>query len=90
MEIHTEDETRTFHTRVDPSGRIHLPVELRQRNNIQAGDEMIVVEQAAGFVVKTLAQSVQEAQAYFQSVIPADISLVDELIADRKDEALRE
>lgn len=90
MEIESGTTSRTFHTRVDPSGRILLPAELRARQQIKSGDEMVVVEQDSGLEIKTLAQSVREAQDYFQRVIPADVSLVDELIAERRDEALRE
>lgn len=90
MDVQIGDETRTFHTKVDPSGRILVPAELRSRNQIQIGDPMIVVERDTGFEIKTLTQSVREAQEYFLSVIPAEVSLVDELIADRKEEALRE
>lgn len=90
MEVPTDEIARMFHTKVDPSGRILLPAELRSRNQIEIGDPMVVVEHDHGFEIKTLEQSVREAQEFFLSVIPADVSLVDELIAERKEEALRE
>ena len=90
MEVENGEVPRTFHTRVDPSGRILLPAELRSRNQIEAGDPMVVIERSDGFEIRTLAQSVQEAQEYFRSVIPDSVSLVDELIADRIEEAARE
>lgn len=90
MDVQIGDAARMFHTKVDPSGRILLPAELRTRNQIAIGDPIVVVEREYGIEVKTLEQSVREAQEYFLEFIPADVSLVDELIAERREEALRE
>jgi AbrB family looped-hinge helix DNA binding protein len=90
MDVEIGEGAQTFHTKVDRSGRIQLPAELRSRNRIEIGDAMVVVQQDDNIVIKTLEQSVREAQEYFLSVIPVDVSLVDELIAERRDEAASE
>jgi bifunctional DNA-binding transcriptional regulator/antitoxin component of YhaV-PrlF toxin-antitoxin module len=41
-------------------------------------------------VVDTLEAAVRRAQAYYRQAIPEDVSLVDELIAERRAEAARE
>lgn len=83
-------EPRTYHARLDASGRIVLPAEVRQRHHWSEGDAVIVVDDERGVLVKSFDQVVQEAQDYFQAVIPKGVSLVDELIAERRDEAARE
>lgn len=83
-------EPRTYHTRLDASGRIVIPAEVRQRNKLAEGDTVVVVDDENGLHVKTLDQAIAEAQAYFCSRIPANVSLVDELIAERRDEAKRD
>jgi len=83
-------EPRTYHTKLDASGRIVIPAEVRQRNKLGEGDTIVVVDDENGLHVKTLEQAIAEAQAYFCSHIPASVNLVDELIAERREEAKRE
>lgn len=51
---------------------------------------LVVEEDERGVRLKTLDDAVREAQEYFQQVIPKNVSLVDELIEDRRQEAARE
>ncbi len=83
-------EPRIFHAKVDSSGRIVIPAEARSRNRIKEGDTLVVVEDDHGLHVKSLDHAVAEAQAHFCKVIPANVSLVDELIAERREEGARE
>jgi len=83
-------EPRTYQTRLDGSGRIVLPAELRQRHHLAEGDTLLVVEDETGLHVKPFEQVVREAQTYFRSVIPPGVSLADELVAERRAEAVRE
>lgn len=84
------EESRTYHTKLDASGRIVIPAEIRQRRKLTEGDTVVVVEDDHGLHVKTLDQAIAEAQAYFCSRIPENVRLVDQLIADRREEAKRE
>lgn len=77
-------EHRVYRTKVGASGRIVLPAEARQRNQIAEGDTLLVVEDQHGFHIKSLDQSLAEAQAYFATLAPRDVRLSDELIADRR------
>jgi AbrB family looped-hinge helix DNA binding protein len=83
-------EPKTYHTKLDSSGRIVIPAEVRQRKKLTEGDTVVVVDDDQGLHVKTLAQAIAEAQAYFCAGIPEDVSLVDQLIAERREEAKRE
>jgi AbrB family transcriptional regulator, stage V sporulation protein T len=83
-------EPCTYHARLDASGRIVLPAEVRQRHHWSEGDAVIVVDDGRDVVVKSFSQVVKEAQEYFQAVIPKGVSLVDELIAERRADAARE
>lgn len=83
-------EPRSYHTKLDASGRIVIPAEVRQRKKLAEGDTIIVVDDEDGLHVKTLDQAIAEAQAYFRSRVPEGVSLVDELIAEHREEAKRE
>jgi len=83
-------EPKTYHTKLDASGRIVIPAEVRQRKRLSEGDTIVVVDDDQGLHVKTLDQAIAEAQAYFRRHIPDDVSLVDQLIAERREEAKRE
>jgi AbrB family looped-hinge helix DNA binding protein len=76
--------------RVDGSGRIVIPVELRDRFGIGVGDELIVTAGESALSVRTLHQIVAEVQAAFAPYRIAGKSIVDELIADRRAEAARD
>ena len=80
----------SYSARVDSSGRIVVPAELRDRLNFHPGDELVLREEAGSLTVKTYDQVIAEAQAYFRQFIPPGVSLVDELLAERRAEADRE
>ncbi len=81
---------RVFRARVDASGRIVIPAESRLRKQVKEGDVLVVEEDDSGVRLSTLDDAIRNAQEYFGKVIPADVRLVDELIAERKAEAARE
>ena len=83
-------EERVYRTRVDSSGRIVLPSETRQRNQIATGDTVLVVETKDGLHVKSLDQAIAEAQAYYGSLAPQSRILSEELLAERRSQAERD
>ena len=90
MQENVGGERRIFHAKVDASGRIVIPADSELRKHVRRGDKVVVEEDAHGLHVKTMEQVVREAQEYFLSVIPSGVSLVDELIDERREEAARE
>jgi AbrB family looped-hinge helix DNA binding protein len=81
---------KVFRARVDASGRIVIPAESRLRKQVKEGDMLVVEEDDSGVRIKTLEDAIRDAQAYFQKIIPPNVSLVDELIAERRAEAAHE
>jgi AbrB family looped-hinge helix DNA binding protein len=81
--------SRVYHLKVDSSGRIVLPADLRARHGIVEGDTVILVDDAEGLHLKTRGQVQAEAQAYFAALAPASAVLSEEILADRRPETER-
>ncbi|MBD8619379.1 AbrB/MazE/SpoVT family DNA-binding domain-containing protein [Sphingomonas sp. CFBP 13728] len=81
----------TYHAKV-VSGQIVLPPELRRDAGIEDGDSLVIeLNPDGGLTMKTYAQVVREVQSEFRSMAkPADRNLVDELLAERRADAVRE
>ena len=90
--MHTEirDNNRVYRLRVDSSGRIVLPVDVRQRQHISAGDQVVIIEGDSGLQVKTQGQALREAREVFAKLAPADVLLSEELIRERREAAQHE
>ncbi|MEX2644745.1 MAG: AbrB/MazE/SpoVT family DNA-binding domain-containing protein [Gaiellaceae bacterium] len=82
------DELRT-RVRVGPQGRIVVPAALRRRLGIKAGDVLIARAEDDRLVLEPREVIFAEIRKLFEH-IPPDVSLVDELIAERREEAARE
>lgn len=83
------EQTVIRDVRVDMSGRISLPAEIREDRGIQVGDTLMVESGPDGIRVKLYEDILDEIQKECAELAPG-ISLVDELIQDRKDEAARD
>lgn len=83
-------ESEVFRAKVDTSGRIVLPMEVRQRNAFDAGSTVLIVSSEHGVQLRSPEQALKEAQDYFCSLAPADELWSEELIAERRAEAERE
>ena len=83
----------TYHAKVIAGGKIVIPAELRRELGIADGDSLVIErDDKGGLVLKTYEQVVREVQAEFRAMMPKDYqgSIVDELIAERRAEAVRE
>lgn len=80
----------SYSVRVDKSGRILIPSLLRDRLHFQPGHELVVRETAGALSVSSYDQILAEAQAHFMSGANPGVSIVDELLAERRTEAARE
>lgn len=82
----------TYHAKVVSGGQIVLPPELRREAGIEDGDSLVIeINPDGGLTMKTYAQVVREVQSEFRSMSTSEgRNLVDELIADRRIEAVRE
>jgi AbrB family looped-hinge helix DNA binding protein len=79
-----------YRVKVDSSGRIVLPAEVRERNHIAVGDTVVVMEDSHGFHIRTREQTLADAQAYFAKLAPASVLLSEEILKDRRSESERD
>ncbi len=72
-----------FWAQVTPDGRVVVPAEIRKRLGIKPGGEVKVT-------IETFDEALRRAQDSVAQYVEPGTSLVDELIADRRAEAVRE
>jgi AbrB family transcriptional regulator, stage V sporulation protein T len=85
-----QSEPQVYRLKVDPSGRVVLPADLRQQNHIAEGDTIVVVKDELGLHIKTRDQVIKETQAYYAGLVPADVMLSEEVLQDRRSELERD
>jgi AbrB family looped-hinge helix DNA binding protein len=71
-------------------GRLVIPVEYRRALGLHPGDEVMLILEEGTVRIQTPQEAIRRAQALVRSYAPGDGSLADELIADRRREALDE
>lgn len=76
--------------RMNENGRIVIPSQVRKALGIQPGDEVILELGEHEVRLTTLRKRIAKAQERVRKYIPEDISLVDELIAERREAAKHE
>jgi AbrB family looped-hinge helix DNA binding protein len=81
---------REFKSKMGQSGRVIIPGEYRRRLGLRSGDEIIMHLDDEGLHLYTPAQAVARAQALVRRYVPEGRSLSDELISERREEAVRE
>lgn len=76
--------------KIDSAGRIVIPAEMRAAMMVKPGD-MVTAEVVKGeFRIVSPVVAIRRAQNLAHELLPPGVSLVDELIADRREEARRE
>ncbi len=71
-------------------GRLVLPAGLRQRLNLQPGDRLIATDDDEGGIRLVSARDLARQLRGLYADLAPERSLVDELIAERREEAKRE
>jgi len=82
-----EIETRM---RVNENGRVVIPASFRKALGINVGDEVVLRIEDNELRIMTLKRRVERAQRLVQKHVKPGTSLVDELIAERREAARRE
>ena len=72
------------------AGRVVLPAELRKAFGIEDGSEVIFTRTAHGIEIKTLHEAIRQAQEICARYVKPGVSIVDELLSERRGEAARE
>jgi bifunctional DNA-binding transcriptional regulator/antitoxin component of YhaV-PrlF toxin-antitoxin module len=75
---------------MDKHGRILIPAAIQQAMNAKAGDVLFLQCRKGELRIQSRMQRIAKAQALVRQYVPAGVSLVDELIAERRAEAKRE
>lgn len=76
--------------KIDSAGRIVIPAEMRAAMMVKPGDTVTARVENGEFRITSPDVAVRRAQSLARQFIPEGVSLVDELIADRREEARRE
>jgi AbrB family looped-hinge helix DNA binding protein len=79
---------RSIEVTVGPQGRLVVPATLRRRLGIEAGDVLIASAQQDRLVLEPRDAILSRVRQRL-AVVPAEVSMVDELIAERREEAKR-
>jgi AbrB family looped-hinge helix DNA binding protein len=84
------DTSTSVKTKLGPDGRVVIPAAFRDSLGIKDGDVLFARLENDEIVLLTPKAAMLRAQAIVRRFVPADVSLVDELIEDRRREAKRE
>ena len=78
------------HTRINENGRLVIPAAFRRALGIQPGDTVVLRIENNELRMTTLRQRLAKAQQLVRKHVARTTSLVDELIAERREAARRE
>jgi AbrB family looped-hinge helix DNA binding protein len=81
---------RAIPVRVGPKGRVVVPAAIRRALGIEEGTELMASVDDGRIVLTTRLAALRRLQELVTAAVPRDRSLVDELIAERREEATRE
>lgn len=76
--------------RVNENGRVVIPASFRKALGIKAGDEVILRIENDELRITTLKRRLERAQRLVRAHVKAGTSLVDELLAERREAARNE
>jgi AbrB family looped-hinge helix DNA binding protein len=76
--------------RIDRGGRLVIPANFRKALGIENGDEIVLHLEEDSIRLISLQEAVHQAQNKVRKYVPSTVSLSDELIAERREEAKHE
>jgi AbrB family looped-hinge helix DNA binding protein len=82
-----DTETRL---RINENGRVVIPASFRKALGISPGDEVLLRLEDDELRITTLKHRIARAQRHVRKYVKPGVSLVDELIAERREAAKRE
>jgi bifunctional DNA-binding transcriptional regulator/antitoxin component of YhaV-PrlF toxin-antitoxin module len=87
--IRTERRVSSFRTRIEPSGRLVIPVAQRRELGLEIGDEVLLETAGDELRVSSLEHRIARVQALVRKYNGGGESLSDALIRERRAEAAR-
>lgn len=82
-----EGSARSIKVRLGPDGRVVIPAPFREALRLKEGDVLFARLEGGEVHLLTPSAAICRAQALVRQHVPKDVSLVDELIAERRKEA---
>jgi bifunctional DNA-binding transcriptional regulator/antitoxin component of YhaV-PrlF toxin-antitoxin module len=79
-----------YHAKLNVEGRLSIPAPCRKQLGITPGQEVLLQITELGLLVYTQDFAVKRLQDWVTAHVPPGVSLVDELIAERRAEAAKE
>lgn len=76
-----------YRTKVAQGGRVVIPAELRAELGLHPGAEVVLDVTDGELRVRSMRQAIERARALVRRHVPANISLADELVAERHEAA---
>jgi AbrB family looped-hinge helix DNA binding protein len=76
--------------RISENGRVVIPASFRKALGVKAGDELVLRVEDDELRITTLKRRLQRAQRLVRQHVKPSASLVDELIAERREASRRE
>jgi AbrB family looped-hinge helix DNA binding protein len=76
--------------RINENGRIVIPASFRKALGVNPGDEVILSLEEDELRITTMKRRIERAQRRARQYVKPGVSLVDELIAERREAAKRE
>ena len=76
--------------RLNENGRVVIPADFRKALGVKPGDEVILRMEDNELRITTLKRRIERAQRRARKYVKPGVSLVDELIAERREAAKRE
>jgi AbrB family looped-hinge helix DNA binding protein len=73
-----------YHAKLNDEGRLVIPAVCRRQIGLQPGQEVLLKVTPEGVLLYTQEQSLKRLQDWVVKSTPPDVSLVDELIAERR------
>ncbi len=82
--------SEVYRAKLNDEYRLIIPAACRKRLGLQPGQEMLIQVTERGLEMTTFDLALKRFQDHVQTLVPADVSLVDELIDERRAEAAKE
>jgi AbrB family looped-hinge helix DNA binding protein len=76
--------------RINENGRVVIPAPFRKALGLNPGDEVILRLEDDELRITTMKRRIERAQRHARQYVKSGVSLVDELIAERREAAKRE
>jgi AbrB family looped-hinge helix DNA binding protein len=76
--------------RIGAQGRVVIPASLRRELDVEPGETLMAHVESHRLILETREQILDRLRAELRDAVPEGTSMVDELIAERREEARRE